>query len=133
MEEEGTPLYAFGYGLSYTQFDYSGLEIQKGNGKDILQTVSCTVTNIGDCDGEEVVQLYICDKVASVSQAPILLKAFERVALKKGESKKITFTLGEEELSLYNLEMKQVVEPGDFKVMVGAASDDIRLKGEFTL
>ena len=133
VEEEGTPLYAFGYGLSYTKFDYSQLEMQKGNGKDVLQTVSCTVTNTGDCDGEEVVQLYICDKVASVSQSPILLKAFERISLKKGESKKVTFTLGEEELSLYNMEMKQVVEPGDFKVMVGAASDDIRLEGEFTL
>lgn len=133
VESEGTPLYAFGYGLSYTKFEYSQLEMQKGNGKDALQTVSCTVTNTGDRDGEEVVQLYICDKVASVSQSPILLKAFERITLKKGESKKVTFTLGEEELSLYNMEMKQVVEPGDFKVMVGAASDDIRLEGEFTL
>lgn len=133
VESEGTPLYAFGYGLSYTKFEYSQLEMQKGNGKDALQTVSCTVTNTGDRDGEEVVQLYICDKVASVSQAPILLKAFERIALEKGESKKVTFTLGEEELSLYNMEMKQVVEPGDFKVMIGAASDDIRLEGEFTL
>lgn len=133
VEEEGTPLYAFGYGLSYTRFQYSQLELQKGNGKDILQTVSCTVTNAGDRDGEEVVQLYIRDEVASVSQSPILLKAFERIALKKGESKKVTFTLGEEELSLYNMELRQVVEPGDFKVMVGAASDDIRLEGEFTL
>lgn len=133
VESEGTPLYAFGYGLSYTQFEYGQLEMQKGNGKEALQTVSCTVTNTGDRDGEEVVQLYICDKVASVSQSPILLKAFERIVLKKGESKKVTFTLGEEELSLYNMEMKQVVEPGDFKVMVGAASDDIRLEGEFTL
>ena len=133
VEEAGTPLYAFGYGLSYTTFEYGQLEMQKGNGKDALQTVSCMVTNTGDCDGEEVVQLYICDKVASVSQAPILLKAFERVALKKGESKKVTFTLGEEELSLYNMDLKQIVEPGDFKVMVGAASDDIRLEGEFTL
>lgn len=133
VESEGSPLYAFGYGLSYTQFEYGQLEMQKGNGKEALQTVSCTVTNTGDRDGEEVVQLYICDKVASVSQSPILLKAFERIVLKKGESKKVTFTLGEEELSLYNMEMKQVVEPGDFKVMVGAASDDIRLEGEFTL
>ncbi|WP_455672319.1 glycoside hydrolase family 3 N-terminal domain-containing protein [Phocaeicola sp.] len=133
VESEGTPLYAFGYGLSYTKFDYSGLELQKGNGKDALQTVSCTVTNTGDRDGEEVVQLYICDKVASVSQAPILLKAFQRIGLKKGESKKVTFTLGEDDLSLYNMELKQVIEPGEFKVMVGAASNDIRLKGEFTL
>lgn len=133
VEGEGTPLYAFGYGLSYTQFDYSGLELQKGNGTDALQTVSCTVTNTGKYDGDEVVQLYICDKVASVSQAPILLKAFQRINLKKGESRKVTFTLTQDDLSLYNMEMKQVVEPGEFNVMVGASSNDIRLKGEFTL
>lgn len=133
VEEEGTPLYAFGYGLSYTRFDYSGLELKKGEGAGTLQTVTCTVTNTGDRDGEEVVQLYICDKTASVSQAPILLKAFERISLKKGESKKVTFTLGEDDLSIYNMEMKQVVEPGEFKVMVGAASNDIRLEGEFTI
>ena len=126
-------LFPFGYGLSYTQFDYSHLKLEKGNSPDILQKVSCTITNIGDRDGEEVVQLYICDKVASVSQAPILLKGFRRIFLKKGESKQVTFTLGKEELSLYNMEMKQVVEPGEFKVMVGTASNDIRLDGEFTL
>lgn len=133
VEGEATPLYAFGYGLSYTHFDYSDLHLQKGNGRDVLQTVSCTVTNGGDRDGEEVVQLYISDPVASVSQAPVLLKAFERIALKKGESKKVTFLLGPEELSLYNREMKQVVEPGEFKVKIGAASDDIRLEGKFRL
>ena len=133
VEGEATPLYAFGYGLSYTQFEYSGLEMREGDGREVLQTVSCTVANSGDRDGEEVVQLYIHDPVASVSQAPILMKAFERIVLKKGESKKVTFTLRAEDLSLYNREMKQVVEPGEFRVMVGAASDDIRLKGKFTL
>lgn len=133
VEEKGTPLYAFGYGLSYTKFDYSGLKLQEGDGKESLQTISCTVANIGERDGEEVVQLYVQDKVASVSQAPILLKAFRRISLKKGESKVVTFELGEEELSLYNREMKRVVEPGEFKVMIGAASDDIRLEGEFVL
>lgn len=133
VEGAATPLYAFGYGLSYTQFEYSGLEMQEGDGGKVLQTVSCIVTNSGDRDGEEVVQLYINDPVASVSQAPILLKAFERIALKKGESKKVTFTLRAEDLSLYNREMKQVVEPGEFRVMIGAASDDIRLKGKFIL
>lgn len=133
VEGEATPLYAFGYGLSYTQFEYSGLEMQEGNGQEVLQTVSCTVTNSGDRDGEEVVQLYINDPVASVSQAPILLKAFERIFLKKGESKKVTFILRAEDLSLYNREMKHVVEPGEFRVMIGAASGDIRLKGKFIL
>lgn len=133
VESEGTPLYAFGYGLSYTTFGYSGLEVQKGDGKDILQTIKCTVTNTGNRDGDEVVQLYVRDQVASVSQAPILLKAFQRISLKKGESRTVSFALKKEDLSLYNLEMKEVVEPGEFKVMVGAASNDIRLEGTFTL
>ena len=69
----------------------------------------------------------------SIAQAPILLKSFERVELKKGESKTITFNLGKRELSMYNAQLEEVVEPGDFKVMVGAASDDIRLEGMFKL
>lgn len=133
VEEKGTPLYAFGYGLSYTKFVYSALEMRKGTDVETLQTVSCTVTNTGDRDGEEVVQLYICDEVASVSQPPILLKAFQRIFLKKGESRKVTFLLKKDDLAIYDDEMNYVVEPGDFKVMVGAASDDIRLKGKFRL
>lgn len=133
VEGKGTPLYAFGYGLSYTKFSYSGLELQKGNDPEILQQVTCTVTNAGDRDGEEVVQLYIGDKAASVAQPPMLLKAFQRISLKKGESKQVTFCLRKDDLAIYDLEMNYVVEPGDFKVMVGAASDDIRLEGEFAL
>lgn len=131
MDGEGTPLYAFGYGLSYTDFEYGNLELREGNGKDTLQTVSCVVTNTGNCDGHEVVQLYVTDKKASVVLPPMLLKGFRHIALRKGESKKITFVLGKEELSLYNSEMRQVVEPGDFEIKIGAASNDIRLKGVF--
>ena len=83
VESKGTPLYAFGYGLSYTRFTYSGLELQKGTEMETLQTVACTVTNTGNRDGEEVVQLYIGDKVASVSQPPLLLKAFQRIFLEQ--------------------------------------------------
>ena len=133
MDGEANALYAFGYGLSYTKFEYSDLQIKPGNGKDVLQTVTCTVKNTGDCDGQEIVQLYIRDMVASIAQAPILLKAFERVELKKGESKTITFNLGKRELSMYNAQLEEVVEPGDFKVMIGASSDDIRLEGMFKL
>ena len=133
MDGEANALYAFGYGLSYTKFEYSDLQIKPGNGKDVLQTVTCTVKNTGDRDGQEIVQLYIRDMVASIAQAPILLKAFERVELKKGESKTVTFNLGKRELSMYNAQLEEVVEPGDFKVMIGAASDDIRLEGKFTL
>lgn len=133
VEGSGTPLYAFGYGLSYTSFAYSALELQKGPDIETLQTVTCTVTNTGGCDGEEVVQLYIGDKVASVSQPPMLLKAFQRIFLKKGESKQLIFHLKKDDLAIYDAEMKYVVEPGDFKVMIGAASNDIRLEGEFRL
>ena len=133
MDGNANALYSFGYGLSYTTFEYSDLQIKPGNGKDILQTVTCTVKNTGDCDGQEIVQLYIRDMVASIAQAPILLKAFERVELKKGESKTVTFNLGKQELSIYNAALEEVVEPGDFKVMVGAASNDIRLEGMFKL
>lgn len=133
VEGVATPLYPFGYGLSYTKFGYSNLELQAGKDKQNLQTVTCTVTNTGNRDGEEVVQLYIRDEVGSVSTAPILLKAFERIALKQGESKKVTFTLGEEDLSLYNKDMQQVVELGTFKVMIGSSSDDIKLEGNFKL
>ena len=133
MDGEANALYSFGYGLSYTKFEYSDLQIKPGNGKDILQTVTCTIKNTGDRDGQEIVQLYIRDMVASIAQAPILLKSFERVELKKGESKTVTFNLGKRELSMYNAQLEEVVEPGDFKVMIGAASDDIRLEGMFTL
>ena len=133
MDGSANALYSFGYGLSYTKFEYSDLQIKPGNGKDILQTVTCTVKNTGDRDGHEIVQLYIRDMVASIAQAPILLKSFERISLKKGESKTVTFNLGKQELSIYNAALEEVVEPGDFKVMVGAASNDIRLEGKFTL
>ena len=133
MDGNANALYSFGYGLSYTKFEYSDLQIKPGNGKDVLQTVTCTVKNAGDRDGQEIVQLYIRDMVASIAQAPILLKAFERVELKKGEIKTVTFNLGKQELSIYNAALEEVVEPGDFKVMVGAASNDIRLEGMFKL
>ena len=133
VESKGTPLYAFGYGLSYTRFTYSGLELQKGTEMETLQTVACTVTNTGNRDGEEVVQLYIGDKVASVSQPPLLLKAFQRIFLKKGESRQVIFHLKKDDLGIYASEMNYVVEPGQFNVMVGAASNDIRLEGEFVL
>lgn len=133
VESKGTPLYAFGYGLSYTRFTYSGLELQKGTEMETLQTVACTVTYTGNRDGEEVVQLYIGDKVASVSQPPLLLKAFQRIFLKKGESRQVIFHLKKDDLAIYDSEMNYVVEPGEFKVMVGAASNDIRLEGEFVL
>lgn len=133
IDSKAAPLYAFGYGLSYTSFEYSGLTMAPGDGKDIYQTVTCTVTNTGNCDGDEVVQLYINDVVSSVETPHMLLKGFQRISLKKGESKQVTFRLTFDDLALYDLNLKQVVEPGTFKVMVGAASNDIRLKGSFEI
>ena len=133
LEGSGNPLYSFGYGLSYTQFEYSNLRILPGNDKDIVRRISCTVTNVGQCSGSETVQLYVNDMVASVAQPPIALKAFKKVYIPEGESKEVTFDLYAENLSFYDVNLKPVVEPGDFKVMVGAASNDIRLNGMFQL
>lgn len=91
--------------------------------------VSLTVTNTGNFEGEEVVQLYIKDKIASVAQPPILLKGFQKIFLKKDETKTISFQITDSELSMYNIDMKEVVEPGEFEIWIGAASNDIRLKG----
>lgn len=132
MDGGGKPLYSFGYGLSYTSFDYSDLRIQPSDdGKSF--NVSCTVTNTGSRPGAEVVQLYLRDVVASVSQPPMLLKGFKRIKFKPGESREVTFLLGSEELSIYNQSLKRVVEPGLFKVMIGPSSDNLPLKGEFNL
>jgi beta-glucosidase len=133
VDSSADPLFSFGYGLSYTKFEYSDLQLVPGNGMDVYQTVKCTVKNVGNVDGDEVVQLYINDVVASVEPLHKALKGFKRIHLKAGESKEISFNLGFEELSLYNMQMQQVVEPGKFKVMIGAASNDIRLNGEFEI
>lgn len=128
VEMSGKPLYAFGYGLSYTTFKYSNLKISQ-KGKENFE-VSFDVTNTGKCDGEEVAQLYLHDEVASTSQPMKQLKHFARVMIKKGETKHINFELNSEDLSIVNREMQRVVEPGEFKVMVGASSEDIKLIGK---
>ena len=149
MDEKGTPLYPFGYGLSYTQFAYSDLTITPNAEPSIMPLVepltvslsegsgavrvSLTVKNIGTRSGQEVVQLYLSDRAATVSQPPLQLRAFKKVCLEAGESQRIEFTLGFDELSLINQEMKRVVEPGEFEVLVGASSSDIRLKEHFVV
>ena len=131
VEGPSTPLYSFGYGLSYTTFEYSNLKIEQ-SGKDTFN-VSCEVKNSGNREGDEVVQLYLRDNVASVSTPEIQLKKFSRIHLDKGETKKVEFTLNREDLSLYNQRMEFVAEPGTFTVMVGAASNKILLKDKFEL
>ena len=125
IEMSARPLYPFGYGLSYTTFKYSNLTTQS-LGADV--TVACDVTNTGQMDGEEVVQLYIHDEVASTVQPLKQLKAFRRVMIPKGETRHVEFTLTHDDLSIVNAKMQTVFEPGDFRIMIGASSDDIRLQ-----
>ncbi len=132
VETPITPLYAFGYGLSYTTFEYTNLEVSpSGDGKGA--SVSFTLTNTGDRDGEEVAQLYLRDEVASVVQPNRQLKKFCRIMLKKGESQKISFTLNEDDLAVVTSDLQRVVEPGEFTVMVGSASNNIKLEKKFIL
>ena len=133
VDVSSTPLYPFGYGLSYTTFDYSDLHIAPVTASCDSVNVTLTVRNSGSRDGYEVPQLYLHDRAASVAQPQMALRAFEKVYLKAGESRQITFCLGFDELSMINREMRRVVEPGAFEVLVGASSQDIRLKGEFTV
>lgn len=118
--------YPFGFGLSYTSFEYSDLVIEKTGKTDF--TVKATVTNIGDVDGDEVVQLYVNDVVSSVVTPLKLLQGFERISLRAGESKTVEFALGYKAFRLLNKDYEWVVEDGDFEIMIGAASNDIRLK-----
>jgi beta-glucosidase len=131
VEMSAQPLYAFGYGLSYTTFSYSNLQIQK-QGKDSF-CVSFDVTNTGSRDGDEVAQLYLHDAVASVVQPMEQLKHFARVYIKKGETRHIEFDVTPEDLQMIGQDMKPTIEPGDFEVLVGNSSDNILLKGTLTV
>lgn len=127
-------LYPFGHGLSYTTFGYSNLKIfpeKLGSAGQIK--ISVEVKNIGDVAGDEVVQLYIRDMVSSVITFEKALRGFKRISLKPGESRIVEFTIGPEHLELYDRNGKWVVEPGEFKVMVGSSSEDIRLEGIFEI
>ncbi len=127
MDIENTPLYPFGFGLSYTKFSYSDVLLSKNKIKsDESITATVEVKNIGDYDGEEVVQLYIRDLVGSVTRPVKELKDFAKIFLKAGEAKKVEFTITPEKLKFYNIDMKYVLEPGDFKVFVGTNSVDVK-------
>lgn len=125
VEIPSKPLFTFGYGLSYTTFDYSNLKIeQKG---DYLFEVSLDLKNTGNYDGDEVVQLYLRDEYASVVQPVLQLKHFDRVNIKKGETKKVVFNMTKEDLSIIDQNFESVVEPGTFTLMLGSSSDNIKL------
>ena len=126
VEVSSSPLYSFGYGMSYTTFEYSDLQVVQKSAR--CFEVSFKVKNTGKYDGEEVSQLYMRDEYASVVQPMKQLKHFERFHLKKGEEKKVTFVLTEEDFFLVNYTLKKVVESGTFQVMIGSSSDDIRLE-----
>ncbi|MEQ8533876.1 MAG: fibronectin type III-like domain-contianing protein, partial [Imperialibacter sp.] len=119
-DEANDPLYPFGHGLSYTTFDYADLTVTV-EGKEKV-TASVKVTNSGALEGEEVVQLYLHDVAASVTRPVKELKGFEKIMLKAGESRSISFTLMAEELGFYDNDGNLIVEPGDFEVMVGGSS-----------
>lgn len=125
----GKPMFPFGYGLSYTQFAYSNLKIDRPIIKsNESTTVRFSLTNTGEFDGDEVVQLYIKDLFASVARPLMELKGFQRIHLKKGESKVIVFEITPELLSMLDENMNSIVEPGEFRIMIGASSNDIRLR-----
>jgi len=128
IEGKRAALYEFGFGLSYTKFEYSDLMVEKLGGYDVR--VSLNVKNIGDMDGDEVVQLYIDDVDSTMVTPPCLLKGFERVHIKVGETKRISMNLDFDSFKLMNRAYEWVVEPGRFRILVGASSRDIRLEGE---
>jgi len=134
LDMTGKPLFPFGYGLSYTTFKYADITLSNSAIKSGDScTVSFTVTNTGNQDGDEVVQLYIKDLYASVARPVMELKGFLRVHLKKGETKKCTFQITPDMLSMLDVNLKRVVEPGDFRILIGASSNDIRLRTLLTV
>ena len=123
-------MYPFGFGLSYTTFSYGDVKLSSptlNTGETV--TASVTVTNTGNRDGTEIVQLYIRDVVGSISRPMKELKGFQKITLKAGESKTVQFRITANDLKFYNSSLKYVVEPGDFKVFVGGNSRDLKESG----
>lgn len=133
IDIDNDPLYPFGYGKSYTTFEYSDIDLDKSeiSGNDSL-TASVTITNSGTREGKEIVQLYIRDMVGSTTRPVKELKGFEKISLKPGESRKVTFNITPEMLKFYNYDLEFTSEPGDFEIMIGTNSRDVK-KASFTL
>ncbi|WP_243870356.1 beta-glucosidase BglX [Salegentibacter sp. BDJ18] len=133
LDVENTPQLPFGYGLSYTDFEYGETKASSDKlSENGSITITTTVTNTGDFDGEEVVQLYTHDKVRSITPPMKELKAFKKISLKKGETKEVSFELTAEDLKFYNADLEFVVEPGEFEFFV-AGSSDHEFTNEFTV
>lgn len=127
LDVTNEPLYPFGYGLSYTTFSYGDIKLSAASfkaGESIKATV--TVTNTGKYEGKEVVQLYTRDMVGSITRPVKELKSFQKISLKPGESREVTFTISAEDLKFYNAELQYVAEPGDFKLFIGTNSRDLK-------
>ena len=124
-------LYPFGYGLSYTTFSYGEMQCPKQFNADGTLQVSVDVTNTGGCDGEEIVQLYVADKVASMVRPVKELKGFQKVFIPKGQTKRIDFTLNVCDLGFWNNSMQYIVEPGSFEIMIGPNSEELQKKEAF--
>ena len=133
IDVSNEPLYPFGYGLSYTQFTYGDVVLSSANlDQNGELTASITVTNSGKYDGKEVVQMYIRDLVGSITRPVKELKGFEKIELKAGETKTVSFKITPELLKFYNYDLEYVFEPGDFDVMIGGSSQDVKT-ARFTL
>ncbi|MDR1339864.1 MAG: fibronectin type III-like domain-contianing protein, partial [Prevotellaceae bacterium] len=131
--KENTPLYPFGYGLSYTKFEYSGVQLSDSTlSENGSISASVTLSNTGERAGEEIVQLYIRDLIGSITRPVKELKGFQRVVLKPGESKQVSFSITPELLKFYNADLQWVAEPGDFFVFIGGNSD-VENKALFSL
>ena len=134
LDVDNEPLYPFGYGLSYTTFQYSDIALSTPvMGQNGSTTAVVTVTNTGKRDGAEVVQLYIRDVLSSITTYEKNLAGFQRIHLEPGEAQELSFTIDRKHLELLDTDMKWVVEPGDFVLMAGASSEDIRLNGTLTV
>jgi beta-glucosidase len=130
----GMPLFPFGFGLSYTRFEYTDLRVDPAEiGPAGAAVIRCTVKNAGARAGDEVVQLYVRDVLASVARPVMELKGFERVHLGPGEARDVSFAIGPGHLSMLDRDLRAIVEPGAFRVMVGGSSKDIRLRGELVV
>jgi beta-glucosidase len=134
VDETGMALFPFGFGLSYTTFEYSNLVVEPAeiaaNGS---ATIRCAVKNTGRRAGDEVVQLYIRDVLASVARPVLELHGFSRIALQPGQERTVAFTVGQDDLRMLDANMMWVVEPGAFRVLIGSSSKDIRLRGQLTV
>jgi beta-glucosidase len=132
-DDDGKPIFPFGFGLSYTIFEYSGLVLPSEVKKNATVEVKCTLRNTGKVKGDEVVQLYLHDELASVVRPLRELKAFKRVSLNAGESREIVMTLPYRSFGLWNRELNFGVEPGEFKVFIGKHAADTQLEGSLNV